>query len=594
MKKHIFSFFAFVLVAQFCWAVTSKEAIPDYYKTADGKSGDNLWSAVSNIAAKGYSVVSYKPGLNGAYKKSDVYPADSVGKAGKLWDMYGECLFDVDGDACGNYSGVCDCWNKEHSIPQSWWGGGTSGIGCDMFHVVPTDGKINGVRDNDEYGIVADGTTWMGNKSGTAGSWSTDRKTIASAANEVINGSGKVFEPKNQYKGDLARGILGTIVKWEKSDLKRGNKFFSGVYNAANYYGLEKKAVVLLMKWHREDPVSQKEIDRNNGIQETQGNRNPFIDYPYLAEYIWGEHAGETVDMSKLMPSTDPDFIQGVSDGWRGESIPVGPVTKFGVTWSVNGEELSVDSIVENKKVQEFPDDPTSCSHESNVFMGWTDAPIYSTAFEAPEVLYTNVSELPAVTEDVTYYAVFAKQETTENDKQSSEETFDFAQIYTNGAKAGATTQGDVTVTFAKGNGSNDPAYYSSGTAVRCYPKNTITVASEKLITGVKFAFGTSDNSNSISADNGTYIEPDWTGEANNVVFTIGGTNNHRRIAGIKVTLNGPGTQTSYTRFITSCQTPTEVEPLTEEGTVRKVLINGHLYILRENSLYDAVGRRIR
>ena len=66
-------------------------------------------------------------------------------------------------------------------------------------------------------------------------------------------------------------------------------------FKSTTHFGLTKYGMVLLMKWHRQDPVSRKEIDRNNGIQKTQGNRNPFIDYPYLAEYIWGEKAGETV-----------------------------------------------------------------------------------------------------------------------------------------------------------------------------------------------------------------------------------------------------------------------------------------------------------
>ena len=69
------------------------------------------------------------------------------------------------------------------------------------------------------------------------------------------------------------------------------------------------------MKWHRQDPVSQKEIDRNNGIQSVQGNRNPFIDYPYLAEYLWGEKASETVSLTNLLGSFESDFVPGTSDG---------------------------------------------------------------------------------------------------------------------------------------------------------------------------------------------------------------------------------------------------------------------------------------
>ena len=274
MRKIFISFVALLCVAQMMWAgsVTPAANIPTYWASANGKSGATLWSAISAQTNVGYSSLGYN-GLWTAYATTDVYPGTN-----KIWDMYGECDFTYSTDKCGSYSGVCDCYNREHSIPQSWWGGGTSGIGCDIFHLVPTDGKINSVRSNDEFGIVNGGTNWRGNKSGTAGSWSTDRPTIASTAGEVVQGSGNVFEPKDEYKGDFARGYMGTIIKWQQSNLTTGNNFFSGQYNASGYFGFTQKAVVLMMKWHREDPVSQKEIDRNNGIQATQGNRNPFID----------------------------------------------------------------------------------------------------------------------------------------------------------------------------------------------------------------------------------------------------------------------------------------------------------------------------
>ena len=85
--------------------------------------------------------------------------------------------------------------------------------------------------------------------------------------------------------------------------------------------------MALLLKWHREDPVSQKEIDRNNGIQKTQGNRNPFIDYPYLAEYIWGEKAGEKVNLNDLISSSDERFVPGQSNGYNGTETAIEDVT---------------------------------------------------------------------------------------------------------------------------------------------------------------------------------------------------------------------------------------------------------------------------
>ena len=409
MKKTFLFVFVLVWVAQFSFAasVTAPDDIPAYYASVDGKSAAGLWAELSSVTKKGFHSIGYK-GLYQAYRKTDVYPADSVGRAGKVWDMYGECDFEWS-ETCGNYSGVCDCFNREHSIPQSWWGGGTGDIGNDIFHVLPTDGKINGVRSNYEYGVVNGGTDWKGNKYGSAGSWSTDRKTIASSVNEKVNGSGNVFEPKDQYKGDWARGILGTIIKWQQSKLTEGNSFFSGKYDAANYYGLKKKAVVLLMKWHREDPVSQKEIDRNNGIQETQGNRNPFIDYPYLAEYIWGELAGEEVHLDYLMPSTDPDFIPGVSDGLR-RMVPPEPGEMHAVSWSANGEVFETDSIAEETPIIYVPEAPASCSSISTEFVGWTDAAIEGIESEAPAVLYTLAADFPVVMEDATYYAVYAQR----------------------------------------------------------------------------------------------------------------------------------------------------------------------------------------
>lgn len=584
MKKTFISLFALLLVAQ-VWAanVTPPANIPSYWAAADNKSGAALWSAISTQTNVGYHSLSYN-GLWTAYATTDVYPGTN-----KIWDMYGECDFTYNTDKCGTYNGVCDCYNREHSIPQSYWGGGTGGIGCDIFHLVPTDGKINGVRSNDEFGIVNGGTDWRGNKSGTAGSWSTDRPTIASTAGEVVQGSGNVFEPKDEYKGDFARGYMGTIIKWQQSNLTTGNNFFTGIYTASGNFGFTKKAVVLMMKWHREDPVSQKEIDRNNGIQQTQGNRNPFIDYPYLAEYIWGEKAGETVNMSMLMPSTDPDFVPGVSNGWRGGDVPPTPETQYGVTWSVNGGAELVDSIAENGMITTLPPVPVSCSMESPVFMGWTTAAISGTTDDAPEVLYTKVADFPAVTGDVTYYAVFAHAETVEYGPQLGEVSFVFDN-------SGLTFEDDgVSIVFAKANGNNAPVYNANGEAMRAYGGNTITVAAEGM-TQVVFAFSTGEGTNPITPNEGEFTnETTWTGNADEVVFTIGGTSGHRRIHAMTVYRNASGEGEIYNRYITTCQDPSEmVEVVITEMPTRKILIGGQIYILREGAVYTLTGSRVK
>ncbi len=601
MQKHIYLLSLSVAVLcllsanVFAKSVTPAANIPSYWSSVNGKSGAELWKAISAQTNVGFSSIGYK-GLYSAYLKTDLYPADSASRAGKIWDMYGECNF-APTKTCGSYKSVCDCYNREHSIPQSWFGGGTSGIGCDIFHVLPTDGKVNGVRSNYEYGEVNGGTNWVGNKFGSAGSWSTDKKTIASAAGESVSGTGQVFEPKPQYKGDIARGIMGTIIKWQHSSLTSGNNFFNSTYTVSGNFGLTKKAVVLLMKWHREDPVSRKEIDRNNGIQETQGNRNPFIDYPYLAEYVWGEKAGETVDMSKLMASCDPAFVPGKSNGWRDGSGPDDPTALFfGVTWSVNGEELQVDSVAEANHIYALPDAPTSCSSESPVFMGWTDAPIEGIAEDAPAVLYTALGQFPPVMADITYYAVFAH--------------------------AGEGSSEPATYTYS----ANDPIADWSNTATNkgsywLLDSGKELISPEVDLSGLSsiqaklrtfggtqydqfnFAAGNTRIGTITVSEGSTMTEYEWTNTKSlsgksRITFTCSNAGSGKGVGFSYVTINATGSGIAYDRFITSCQSTTEIVlPSLQgetEGRPVKLLVGGQIYILLGEQLFNLQGQRVK
>ena len=608
MKRQFISLLALLLTAQFIWAkdVTAPADIPAYYANANGKSGTSLYNALNTITNVGFSSLGYDGAIT-AYQTTDVYPTDpshpdyEAGKAGKLWDMYGACSFTL-GDECGNYSDECDCYNREHSIPKSWWGGGKNNMYSDIFHLVPTDGYVNNRRSAYAFGEVESVSyTYNGCKLGSSkSSISTDKETLLGTSATC---SGTVFEPKEEYKGDFARGYLGMIAKYsnESYSITSGNGgLIFEAFKSTTHLGLTKYGIVLLMKWHREDPVSRKEIDRNNGIQKTQGNRNPFIDYPYLAEYIWGEKHGQTVDLSKLMPSSDPNFVPGVSNGWRGDDTPPTPPTptvKYGVTWSVNGEELRVDSIEENQSVTELPETPTSCSTESNQFMGWTNAPIQGTSSDAPAVLYTAANEIPTITKNITLYAVFAKKEQVGGGSSvSSNEMIVFADKgLANDKAVTSVTQGDVVLTFDKGtNGSgNAPKYYDTGKAIRCYAGNTMTVTAPSM-TEINLTYGTGDKSNPITTNVGTFDTNKWTGSANEVVFTIGGTKDHRRIATVNVKMSGSGTITVYDRYITSCQTATEVEIEAEQITARKVLVGGQIYILIGEQMFNLQGQRIK
>lgn len=334
MRKHFFLIALALCVQVWAATVTAPANLPQYYSTyINNKSASTLFTGIHNVAKVGYSSFSYD-GLWTAYATTDVYPAGHS-SAGLIWDMYGGCTFKYGpekngGNQCGTYSGECDCYNREHSIPKSWFGGSVSANtpGTDIFHVVPTDGKVNGMRSNYAFGEVNSASySHNGSQLGTAKSITISNTLLGEGNVTKSCTSSPVFEPIDEYKGDFARGYFGTMIRWAGGDYQTftsgdGAQIFNTAYDEAHYYGLTQYGLALLLKWHRQDPVSQKEIDRNNGIQTTQGNRNPFIDYPILAEYLWGKYADQTFSVGNAVGSFESSFIPGVSDGDKnGSSI---------------------------------------------------------------------------------------------------------------------------------------------------------------------------------------------------------------------------------------------------------------------------------
>ena len=408
------SFFVLTITAK---SVTPATSLPAYYEDLQGKSGKSLFDAVQKVTKTGYSSLGYD-GLWAAYKYTDLYDN------GYVWDMYSDCTWkSINSNHCGNYSDECDCYNREHSIPKSWYGGTTSGPGCDIFHLVPTDGKVNGIRSNYPFGEVGSADyNKHGNKRGSAKSITiTGGNTIAGNTGTTVSASGTVFEPRDEYKGDFARGYMGALLKWAGDKAftdGEGSKTFTTNFSTGSF-GLTKYGVALLMKWHRQDPVSQKEVDRNNGIQQTQGNRNPFIDYPYLAEYIWGEKAGETLNLDDLITAYDSRFVLGESNGYLKGGSSVDPETKCTITWLVNGEEYIAGNptVTVNKGgvVSVLPSAPKSCDEISNQFVGWSEFEISGTTDDIPTDLFSIADDAPDITQNTTFHAVFAQLEEEEN-----------------------------------------------------------------------------------------------------------------------------------------------------------------------------------
>lgn len=237
-----------------------------YYNSAQGLTGAALKSALHNIIDN-HNSVSYSSlwnHFNNTDKKSN----------GKVWDMYSDIPgatppyeFTFVSDQCGSYNGEADCFNREHTWPQSWFNSAT-GPSSDLFHIYPTDGYVNNIRSNYPYGDVST-ATWT----------SLNGSKLGSCANAGY--SSTVFEPIDEYKGDLARGYFYMSTRYQGEDASWSTSA------ATNKSVILPWQIDVLVQWSHADPVSSKETTRNNNVYQIQNNRNPFIDNPQWIDSIW-------------------------------------------------------------------------------------------------------------------------------------------------------------------------------------------------------------------------------------------------------------------------------------------------------------------
>ena len=237
-----------------------------YYNGTEGLTGNALKTKLHTII-KNDDHVSYS-GLWSAYQQTDKKPN------GKVWDIYSDVpngtppyQFTFGSDQCGNYSGEGDCYNREHLWAQSWTND-DSKHKTDLHHVYPTDGYVNNRRSNYAFGEV-NNASWTSRNGGKLGN------------NSVSGYSGTVFEPIDEYKGDIARALMYVSVRYYQED----NSWSTS--DMTNKSVIKDWAMRMLLRWHEEDPVDDKEINRNNAVYNIQRNRNPFVDYPELANMIW-------------------------------------------------------------------------------------------------------------------------------------------------------------------------------------------------------------------------------------------------------------------------------------------------------------------
>ena len=287
MKKSLFSLLLFLSFALTVLA----QAPANYYNAANGLTGTQLKLALHNII-KGHTSISYAATMD-AFAYTDHRQDDYR----KVWDMYSDIpggtppyLYTLGENNCGNYDSEGDCYNREHSWPQSWFGTDATAK-TDLHHLFPTDGFVNGKRGNNAFGEVR------------SASW-TSRNGSKLGPSKTSGFTGTVFEPIDEYKGDFARAIMYMSVRYYTED---GSWSTSDMTTKSE---IKPWAIQLLMRWNEQDPVSQKEIDRNNVIYSGyQHNRNPFIDHPEYARMIW-DPTWNTVEEALEAVSLYPNPIE--------------------------------------------------------------------------------------------------------------------------------------------------------------------------------------------------------------------------------------------------------------------------------------------
>lgn len=282
--------FAIITVAIISSMTMMAEIPARYYSTINGKKDAELKTALSNVISKRAEVSSYTNYYNNMpqyFRTTDVYPGTN-----RWWDMYSDIPLYVP-----NFSGVL---NREHCLPKSWWGGATNiPIFADLNNLYPSEAAANMAKSNYPLGVVSSTPTFDNGVS----------KVGYPSAGQG-NGASRVFEPADEYKGDFARTYFYMVTCYQ-------NTSWTNVWmlQNSNYYSLAPWAQQLLLEWHRVDPVSQKELDRNDEVYKIQNNRNPFIDYPELVEYIWGDKRGELFyEENTGQPSGNPILITPVQD----------------------------------------------------------------------------------------------------------------------------------------------------------------------------------------------------------------------------------------------------------------------------------------
>lgn len=248
--------------------------------------------------------------------------SNDAGTATIIWDVFtdfphttGEYELDpcTDKDQGSCPGGEGGCYQREHSFPKSWWGGGTTNSDTsytDLHHILPSDGSLNASKSNLPPGIVT-----LPSRTGSNGFMVGDNPSLPC--------SSSYFEPIDEYKGDYARMYFYMACRYESDWASWQSLSPEGscamMSNSCTAYA--PWLLQILLNWHANDPVSSKELDRNNAVYSIQGNRNPFIDHPEWIGQIWGDALGQGCAQMILLGQDELDFEAELISSQRADII---------------------------------------------------------------------------------------------------------------------------------------------------------------------------------------------------------------------------------------------------------------------------------
>ena len=310
--------FIFSTLALLAYVVAGAQYKPGYYDAMDGKSKESLKAAVKTCVSA-HTKLNYT-NLPKNWYYTDVYPELYDG-CKRWWDMYSNEIYLILSSQTPNSSFSANKMQREHSVPKSWWKYNNdveyTPAYTDLWNLYPSDGNCNQKKSNYPFGEV------------DRASFDNGSAKVGSPVSGTGGGSATVFEPADEYKGDFARGIFYMACVYD--DIYWTSSVKYNMFQQETWPTLKPWAYAMLLEWHHNDPVDQKEIDRNQAVEGQQGNRNPFIDFPNLADYIWGnltsqvfyisEQGGGQIEIPSDTEITEPvngeylDFGQCAVDG---------------------------------------------------------------------------------------------------------------------------------------------------------------------------------------------------------------------------------------------------------------------------------------